>query len=188
MESLDNHGIILRELRKRNGLSIQKVAVMIQKSPGWLCEVENAEGTCRLSASEFDRIVGILGGSNERHMFKTWIANYKNQSKVSKFYDGAVIKYIRLKKGISLSQAARKVGLSKGYLSKLETGAAPMTLERRCKLMKAYGYNPTSFKNLSSDPVRSKAVPLRFKFDILLQKLSTEAAEMIFQSALSSHS
>src|SRR4030067_3557303 len=135
MDSLDNHGIILRELRKRSGLSIQNAAQMIQKSAGWLCEVENADGTCRLLPSEFDRIIRILGGSDERHMFKTWIANYKNQEKISKFYDGAVIKFIRMKKGFSLSQAAPKVGLSKGYLSKLETGVAPMTLERGCQRM-----------------------------------------------------
>jgi len=38
--------------------------------------------------------------------------------------------------------------------------------------MKAYGYSPSSFKNLSTDPVRSKAVPPLFKLKILLGGMS----------------
>lgn len=187
MNHLENHGIILRTLRKRKDLSIQKAAKMIGKSPGWLCEVETGGGTCRLSPSEFDRIVDLLGGSKERAMFKTWIANFKNQQKISKVYDGAILKFIRLKKGFSLTTASAKLGLSKGYLSKLENGLMPISLDRRIEMMKAYGYSPSSFKNLSTDPVRSKAVPNSFKFEILLQNISSEAAEAIFSAALNNY-
>ena len=41
-------------------------------------------------------------------------------------------------------------------LSKLENGGRPVTLERRNQMMAAYGYHQSSFKNLSTDPVRSK--------------------------------
>ncbi len=184
MASNENYGTIIRILRRRSGLSVQKTAKMISKSAGWLCEVENSVGTCRLREAEFDRIVELLGGSKDRPMFKTWIAGLKNQERSSKVFDGAVLKFIRIKKGWNLTEAARNAGLSKGYLSKLETGLAPITLERRNELMVAYGYSPSSFKNLSTDPVRSKAVPNRFKFKILLQQIPNEQADEIFQSAL----
>ncbi len=184
MEPVNNHGIIIRELRKRSKLSIQIAARLIGKSAGWLCEVENDTGTSRLSDAEFDRIVDALGGAGERHQFKTWIAGIKNQDRANKVFDGAVLKFIRIKKGLSLSAAAIKVGVSKGYLSKLETGATPISLERRNQIMTAYGYNPSSFKNLSTDPIRSKAVPSRFKFQIMMQQLSEEQAEIFFESFL----
>lgn len=184
MDSTENYGSIIRILRKRSGYSIQNAAKMIQKSAGWLCEVENSVGTSRLSPSEFDRVVDLLGGSKDRHMFKTWIAGMKNQDRVSKIFDGAVLKFIRIKKGLSLTAGARMVGISKGYLSKLETGIAPITLERRNQIMRVYGYSLSSFKNWGTDPNRSKAVPNSFKFEILLHSISPEAADKIFQTAL----
>ena len=95
---------------------------MLDRSIGWISEVENAVGTAKLTASEFDRIVDLLGGGNQRHMFKTWIASIKNQERSSKLFDGAVLKFIRQKKGLSLESASRKLELSKGYLSKMENG------------------------------------------------------------------
>lgn len=184
MDSLENHGPLLRELRKRAGISLQKLASTIGRSSGWLSEVENGVGTSRLSSREFDCIVDVLGFTKDRHLFKTWMAVLKNQERASKVFDGAVLKFIRIKKGQSLTAAAKKLGLSKGYLSKLETGQAPITLKRRNQLMMSYGYSPSSFKNLSTDPVRSKSVPNRLKFEILLQTISTEAADRIFKSAL----
>jgi transcriptional regulator with XRE-family HTH domain len=187
MDQLENHGPLLRELRKRAGISLQNLAGKIGRSSGWLSEVENGIGTCRLSTREFDRIVDVLGFTKDRHLFKTWMAGLKNQERSSKVFDGAVLKFIRLKQGLNLTAAAKKAGVSPGYLCKVEKGTKPATLNVRNQLMIAYGYSPTSFKNLSTDPVRSKAVPSAFKFEILLQNISSEAAERIFQAALDDH-
>lgn len=187
MDALENHGALLRELRKRAKMSLQIVANKLGRSSGWLSEVENGVGTSRLNSREFDRLVDVLGFSKDRHQFKTWMAGLKNQERASKAFDGAVLKFIRIKKGVSLTAAAKRLGVSKGYLSKIETGLVPVSLERRNQLMIAYGYSPSSFKNLSTDPLRSKAVPSRFKFEIMLQTISPEAAEHIFQAALANH-
>lgn len=184
MESLENHGLIIRELRTNLQLSIHKAAGLIEKSAGWLCEIENGKRRSRLSSNEFNRIVEILGGSNQKHLFKTWVASQKNLERNSKIFDGAVLKFIRLKKEFSLSNASKMVEISKGYLSKLETGKAPLTFERRNQIMRAYGYSPSSFKNLATDPVRSKAVPSRFKFQIILQKISSAEAESLFATLI----
>ncbi len=184
MESTYSYGVIVRILRRRAGLSLQKAAHNFGRSSGWLSEIETGSGTCRLTAAEFDEIVVLLGGAKDRPQFKTWIAAIKNQDRTSKQFDGAVIKFIRIKKGISLAKASKLLTLSKGYLSKLENGLRPVTLEQRNHMMTAYGYNPSSFKNLSTDPVRSKAVPSRFKFEIMLRKFSPEQAEEFFQHAV----
>ena len=184
MDSSHNYGLIVRELRKRAGLSLQKAASLIGKSYSWMSEIENGVGTCRLTSSQFDRIVEALGGSNQRHMFKTWIAGQKNLERKNKEFDGAVLKFFRLRAGLTIATAAMRIGISKGFLSKLETGAAPISLERRNQVMIAYGFSPSSFKNYSTDPVRSKSVPSRLKFEILLRKISEEEAERLFQSSI----
>ena len=187
MDQLENHGPLLRELRARAGISLQILADKIGRSSGWLSEVENGVGTCRLSSREFDRIVDALGFTKDRHLFKTWMAGLKNQDRSSKDFDGAVLKFIRVKKGLSLRDAASNAGVSPGYLCKVEKGKMPVTLNVRNQLMIAYGYSPSSFKNLSTDPVRSKAVPVSFKFDILLQHITPEAADAIFAAALDNY-
>ena len=187
MDQLENHGPLLRALRKRAGISLQILSDKIGRSSGWLSEVENGVGTSRLSSREFDRIVDVLGFTKDRHLFKTWMAGLKNQERSSKDFDGAVLKFIRIKKGLSLRAAALKASVSPGYLCKVEKGKMPVTLHIRNQLMLAYGYSPSSFKNLSTDPVRSKAVPVSFKFDILLQHITPEAADEIFAAALDNY-
>jgi hypothetical protein len=49
--------------------------------------------------------------------------------------------------------------------------------------MGAYGYSPSSFKNLSTDPVRSKVVPALFKLKILLGNMSEDQIEAVFSYA-----
>ena len=187
MSSLENHGIIIRHLRKRKNLSVRKCSDIIGKSIGWLSEIENACGTARLTEIEFDRIVTALGGDKDRAMFKTWVAKHKNKDNGDKTFDGAVLRYIRKKKGISLVDASVSTGLSVGYLSKLETGLKAMTLELRNLIMQAYGYSPSSFKNLSKDPKRSQAVPTEYKLNILLKKMSEDEIKDIFNTISNSN-
>ena len=185
MIPLENHGIIIRELRKLHGLNVRDAARRINRSIGWLSEIENGTGTARLTEPEFNRIVNTLDGRKHWPMFRTWVANYKNQERIDKTFDGAVLKHIRIKKGLSLQQGAELIGISRGYLCNLESGLKPMTISLRYKIMKSYGYNPTSFKNLATDPVRSKVVPLAYKFKILLRSLTPEQVESFYSQALS---
>jgi transcriptional regulator with XRE-family HTH domain len=181
---MENYGLIIRHLRALAGLSVRDTAQKIGRSIGWLSEIENNSGTARLTDTEFNRIVEALEGSRHRPMFRTWVAAYKNRARVEKTFDGAVLKFIRLKKGITLREARKLTGLSTSYLSKIETGVKPVPLEMRNRIMEAYGYSPSSFKNLGTDPIRSKVVPTGFKLQILLQGLSDIQTEAVFQFAL----
>lgn len=135
---MENYGVIIRHLRTLAGLSVRDTAKKVGRSIGWLSEIENNCGTARLSEPEFNRIVEQLGGSKHRALFKTWAANHRNRERIEKTFDGAVLKFIRIKKGIDLRKASKLTGLSVGYISKLENGLKPVTLEMRNRLMVGY--------------------------------------------------
>lgn len=182
---MDNYGLIIRHLRTLAGLSVRKTAKKINRSVGWISEIENNAGTARLTEEEFNRIVEVLDGTKHRAMFKMWVAVYKKRERFDCTFDGAVLKFIRIKKGFGLKKASKLTGMSCGQISKLETGVKPIPYELRKRIMVGYGYSPSSFKNLSTDPVRSKAVPIGYKLSILLNSLPDEQIERIFQFALS---
>jgi transcriptional regulator with XRE-family HTH domain len=162
------------------GLSVQQTAIKIGRSTGWVSEVENNSGRSRLSEVEFNRIVEILDGTKHRAMFRTWVANFKNRERLDKTFDGAVLKHIRTKKELSLKLAAKASKLSAAQLSKIETGLKPVSYELRNRIMAAYGYSASSWKNLATDPVRSKAVPNSYKLEILLNRLPESLIEKVF--------
>lgn len=182
---MENHGLIIRQLRRLAGLTIHAAAKKLDRSVGWLSEVENGRGKARLTEREFERIVGLLDGAKHRASFRIWVANYKNRERVAKTFDGAVLKHIRVKKELTVRKAARLLGVSHGYLSKIENGTAPITLDMRNRILAAYGYSSSIWKNFATDPVRSKAVPLRYKLDILLSGLSEKEIEVVFNFTLS---
>jgi len=163
-----------------SGLSVQKTALKIQRSKGWLSEIENNKGNSKLSEKEFNRIIRILDGDKYRPLFKTWAATEKNKNQTNKIFDGAVLKYIRIKKEIKIQDTEKLIGISVSYLSKIESGLKPVDLALRNKVMKGYGYSPSSFKNLSTDPIRSKTVPLKYKLEILLNQIGEKDIESIF--------
>ena len=131
---MENHGLIIRHLRRLAGLNVQQTAKKISRSTGWLSAVENNTGNCRLTESEFNRIVELLDGTQHRPMFKTWVSVYKKE-RASKTFDGAILKYFRIKKELSLVELSELSKLSVSYLSELETGKKSVTLELRNQIM-----------------------------------------------------
>lgn len=182
---MENYGLIIQHLRLLAGLSVREAAKKIERSIGWLSEIENNRGTARLTEKEFNRIVDLLDGTKHKAMFRTWVANYKNRERTDKTFDGAVLKFIRIKKGFNLEKAAKLTKLSASQISKYETGVKPISVEARNRIMVAYGYSPSSFKNLATDPIRSKAVPLSLKLEILLKSLKESQIEKVFYFAQS---
>lgn len=167
---MNNYGLILKQLRQINGYTLKTAAQAVGKSVGWFSEVENTRGLSRLRPEEFERIVKLFGGDKHRELFKTWVAVERNKNKTDHSLDGPVLKYIRERKSLTLDQASKLVGLSRGYLTNLENGRKLIKFELRNRIMIAYGYSPSSFKNLSTDEKRSKAVPVRYKIDALLNQ------------------
>ncbi len=178
---MNNYGLIIKLLRQLQGHSIKTAARIIGKSVGWLSEIENGKGLARINETEFERIIRELDGLKYRSQFKTWVATQKAKGKVNRSTHGAILKQVRVSNSWTLHQAAQKVGISSPYLCSLENGHKPIKLEMRNRIMRAYGYSPSSFCNLSANEKRAKSVPARYKINTLLNQLDAPALERVLQ-------
>lgn len=185
---MNNYGVILQKLRELNRLTIKQAAKRIDRSAGWLSEIENGKGAARIHPQEFERIVAAFNGDSYRKQFGIWVAKaHKPTSTPSEVeFSGSVLKYLRKKAHLTLADAARRIGLSKSYLSALENGVKPLSAELRDQFMRMYGYSPSSFKNFATEDKRAKSIPVRYKLDILLKQMDESRIEGIFAFALES--
>jgi transcriptional regulator with XRE-family HTH domain len=184
---MNHYGVILRQLRALKKLPIKEAARRIEKSAGWLSEIENSKGSARIHPQEFERIVAAYEGEPYRKQFGIWAASSHKQkaSVLDASFGGAVLKFLRKKAKMPLKEAARGVGFSACYLSCIETGSKPLAQPLRDKLMRIYGYSPASFKNFTTEDKRSKNVPVRYKLALLLRQLDEARVEKVLGFALS---
>ena len=185
---MNNYGVILRKLRELNRLTIKQAAKRIERSAGWLSEIENGKGAARIHPQEFERVVATLNGEPYRKQFGIWVAKaHKPDSPLNEVeFGGSVLKYLRKKANLTLADAANKIGISKSYLSSLENGVKPLSTELRDQLMRVYGYSPSSFKNFTTEDKRAKNIPVRYKLDLLLKQMDELRIEKVFAFALES--
>ena len=82
---MESYGLIIRHLRRLEGLSLQMAATKIGKSIGWLSEVETASGVCRLTETEFNRIAEVLNGNGHRWTYPDSVDTkwWYNQNRVT---------------------------------------------------------------------------------------------------------
>ena len=183
---MDNYGVVLKRLRVEKSIPIKRAAKLINKSVGWLSEIENGKGFARICQSEFERIVSAYGGNVERQKFSGWIAtDTKGHAKPSLCFDGAILKFLREKSAFSLEKAAQALKIHKTDLSKIENGWRPISVKKRNQILEVYGYSPASFKNFNSEDKRSKNVPARFKINIVLNRLNETSLLEVLKFALS---
>jgi transcriptional regulator with XRE-family HTH domain len=185
---MDNHGVILRQLRLINKYSIKEAAAKLEKSAGWLSEIENGNPRSRLNPPEFERIVALYVGEPYRKKFSLWIANKNRHPKTDDIsFDGAILKYVRTKAHMTLFEASERAKISKRYLSNVENGFKSIRLEMRNRLMEIYGYSPASFKNFATEDKRAKSVPIRYKLNVLIKQLDEQKLTEILKYALALH-
>jgi len=184
---MDHHGVILRQLRLQNKLTMKEAARRIEKSAGWLSEIENSKGAARIHAQEFERIVAVYGGDRYRKQFGIWVANAHKPDLPGKdvCLGGATLKFLRKKAKLSLKTAAKEVGLSACYLSCIETGSKPLSANLRDRLVRVYGYSPSSFKNFATEDKRAKNVPIRYRLGSLLKQMDDGRIQKVFEFAFS---
>ena len=187
---MEHQGVVLRKLRLLKGYSIKQASEKVGRGVGWISEIENGRGSSRLTVTDFERAVAAYEGEKYRKQFSLWIANAHKANRGDEFetsYDGAVLKYVRTKAGLTITEAAKQLGLDKGNLSRIEHGIRPLSSELRDRMMRLYGYSPASFKNFASEDKRAKSVPTLFKLEILVNRMSEKAIEALFSSAVEIH-
>ena len=184
---MNHYGVILRKLRETNRLPIKEAAKKIERSAGWLSEIENGKGAARIHPQEFERIVAVYGGEPYRKQFGIWVAKQHKSDKSSQevSFNGAVLKFLRKKAKLTIEEAAKRASLSKCYMSYLENGVKPLSLELRNRLLRIYGYSPSSFKNFTTEDKRAKNIPVRYKLEILLGQMDEQEIENLFLVATS---
>ena len=183
---MNHYGVILRKLRELNRLPLKQAAKRIERSAGWLSEIENGKGAARIHPQEFERIVAVYDGEIYRKQFGIWVAQANKPAASPKEvqFTGPVLRYLREKLNLSLVGAASQAGVSASYLSYLETGVKPLRNSLRDRLMRLYGYSPASFKNFTTEDKRSKNIPTRYKLGVLLRHLNETEIEKVFAFAL----
>ena len=180
---MNHYGVILQKLRELNKLTIKQAAQQINRSVGWISQIENGKAAARLNAIEFERIVKVYNGEPYRKQFGGWITRAKlaPPPSIEISFDGSILKYLRTKAKMTLSEASTKVGVSYGHLSDIENGQKGLSDELKNRLVKAYGYSPASFRNFTSEDKRAKNIPTQYKLEVLLKKLDESEIETVFE-------
>ena len=182
---MKDSGVILRKLRELNKLTVKQAAQKTGRSAGWLSEIENGKGAARLTGTEFERLVEVYGGNLYRKQFGLWIAKSRMKVKPAEIeFSGSILKYLRNKVGFTLIEVARELKIAKSYLSMIENGIKPVSVELRNRLLKQYGYSPASFKNFRTEDKRAGNIPTRSKLDLLLRRINEEQVEDVFRFVL----
>lgn len=183
---MNSYGVILRKLREINQQPLKQAAKSIGRSAGWLSGIENGRGNARIRPEEFEQIVNSYNGQTYRKQFGAWITQAKKSMASKKVisFDGAILRYLREKKKMSLKQAAKSIGFSGTHLCNLEKGKRSLNLQIRDQLLSVYGYSPSSFRNFTTEDKRSKNIPARYKLEILLNHQTPQEIETVFNNAL----
>ena len=108
------------------------------------------------------------------------LTNYK-EKKV--WFEGAIYKHLRLKKGLSLIEAALLLGFSKSHLSNIEASRKQVNTELRTKILSTYGYKSSSFRNYTSKEERAKGIPIELRLKALIRTLNPNTLEQLLTYA-----
>lgn len=180
---MKGYGVVLRRLRQLNRLSLKQGAQLMGRSSGWLSQVENERGYARLKPEVFEQAVEVYKGESYRKQFSGWMTTTKlHQHKNTELsFDGSILKYLRIKSGLTLLQVSGKVKLSCAYISSLESGKRPLNKELRDQLIVLYGYSPASFRNFTDESKRAGNIPVQYKIQMLLKNLNQTQLDEVFQ-------
>jgi transcriptional regulator with XRE-family HTH domain len=182
---MEHERVILKKLREHNKLSLDAAAELICRSKGWLSEIENNKGRSVLRPQEYQRIFNLYQGDKHKRYFGNWIKNASSTPEQHFSTDGAIYKFLRTNKAkITLISAAQKIGISKGFLSKIEHGKKVPNPELKEKILATYGYRLSSWKNFATkDSKRGAAIPINYRLEILIQSLSENQKVALYQFA-----
>ncbi len=184
---MNNYSVIIKKIRTDKKLTLRQAAKIINRSSGWLSEVENCKQRSVFTQQEFKRIASCYEAENELRKYQLWASTQKHKQEKRSWYEGAIFKYLRLRRGLSLIEASSLINISKSQLSNIEASRRQVDLELRNKILKAYDYKPSSFHNYSNRESRAKSIPTEMRLKLLLRQLGSEGLEKVFNYARELH-
>ena len=70
---MEQERLILKKLREQNELSLDAAVKLIERSKGWLSEIENNKGRSILRPREYQRIYQLYNGDKYKRYFGSWV-------------------------------------------------------------------------------------------------------------------
>jgi len=180
---MTNYGVILKKIRNEKKLSLRQAAQQINRGLGWLSEVENNKVRARITKKEFDRIIQAYGADDDIRKHQLQINASKRSNECHVWHEGAIIKHLRKRSSLDLKAAAKLIGISLGYLSNLENSRKPIDVQLRQKILCAYGYKASSYRNYTNKKARINSISVESRIRSVINNLDKQKLEMIFQYA-----
>jgi len=145
--------------------------------------VENNKPRAKITKTEFDRILQAYGASNDIRKHQLQINASKRSDSCRVWYEGAILKHLRKRSNLDLKAAAKLIGISLGYLSNLENSHKPIDIELRKKILCAYGYKKSSYRNYTNKKSRLNSISIQSRMTAIINNLDKNKLEMVFQYA-----
>lgn len=180
---MNDYSVILKKIRTNKKITIKQAANLTGRGAGWISEIENGKARAVIDHTEFKRIVKCYDAEDELKRFQLWANNQKRNPAKTVWYEGAIYKHLRLKKELSLVDAAKLIGISKSQLSNIESSTRKAKPEIRTKILEAYGHKQASFQNYIKKKERVQSIPVELRLKLLLKKFETESLEKVFKYA-----
>ena len=184
---MDNQSVILHKIRKDKKITIRQAAKLTGKSCGWLSEVENCKQKFIVNPQEFKRIVRCYGAEKELRRYQLWASTQRRSQTKRSWYEGAIYQHLRLKRGLSLVEAASLIGISKSHLSNIEASRRQVDVEFRNKILEAYDYKQSSFHNYTNREERARAIPTELRLKLIMRQLGKDKLEQVLSFARDLH-
>ncbi len=126
----------------------------------------------------------LYNSEKHKQCFGGWVRAKKDkQSEKNVSFDGAIYKLLRKeKRKLTLESAAKKIGISSGFLSKIESSQKIPSNKIRLKLLQVYGYTEKSFRNFYR-PERVCNISIKDKLNIILKSLDECQTKEIYEAA-----
>ena len=111
----------------------------------------------------------------------------KSKQNDRSWFEGAILKHLRLRRSLPQKQAAKLIGISTGYLSNIEASRKQPSFELRSKILEAYSYKSSSYHNYAHRESRAASIPTELKLKVLVTKLGKGQLEEVFKYAQKIH-
>jgi transcriptional regulator with XRE-family HTH domain len=179
---MKNQAVILKRLRELKGLTVAEAASQLKCSVGWLSGIENDNSLCKIDQQRLQNILQFYEFDQQKEVIRGWLSRQlSEQGRAEQLnLDGSILRFMREKANLTLSEASKLTGKSSANLGKIENGYRPISRKHRDFLVSCYGFSPSSFNNYTSMERHGHLVPIRYRLNILVRKLSDENLNRVF--------
>ena len=174
---MNHRSVILKKIRQDKKLTLRQAAPVINRSSGWLSEVENNKKRAFIDEKEFKRIISCYQAEADLKRYQLWAATQRKQQNKRNWFEGAIFKHLRKKRGLSLAEASSRLGISKSHLANIEASRKIVTAECKEKIFVAYNYKRSSYYNFTNIESHRNSIDVELRLKSLLSNMKKDQLE-----------